>query len=774
MFLSASYQKLRLFLSRFLPIPPERLYATPFLPLVYFLLALAFPGCLASLYPGQEKLFLMLAAGLPILGLLLFSGSRQLYLSVLLLGTISCCLRTFSGPRDYRRFIPRIPASVEIEAVVIEDRMPLDAAEEIPQRLKSVRVSLRKIRSNSSEDWQSCHGTILLRNPTTACVYGTRLRISGRLEKPWTGGIPGGFNYRRYLRIRGIFHVLYPISIKKLQPAADLSIKLGRELQRLRTRLWRQLKSHIPDPDNQNILAAMTLGFRRGMPPEQRQIYLRSGMVHLFAISGLHVGILGSILLLALLLGGVPFSIRYFTAPLLLLAYVLLSGSAPSAIRAWMMFAVWSVGRGLRRPASSTNAVAAAAFFLLLWNPYYLFQSGFQFSFVIVLCLIWGWRRSERLLRLLDERRFWVPSRHRNEALGLRRFFRPLARAMAGMICAWLGGIALSMHYNALFLPTSMVSNLLVCSLAWLILALAVVKTAAGLILFGLADPLLGWILSQLLSGLGQLATASATYGGAMTTVAPGPLPVSLYYLLLAAFLWPGLPLRRRFAHGLFLFGFCLWLILGMPPRPLIPRITVFLPSGTMVPVVVMRMATHPAEPLILNTGRPFFGNSLSGWLRRHGISRIDTILLPDNRAAFISGYAKLTNGIPARQTFLFARDGRNLTDLRRAQWRNGGSLKIVNAACGRPTPQLFFTRNNEDKEGQKKYSLIIHSLLPQENTLRIQLWVIPGNTCRLRIEDYTKTRQKPPRLLFDQTFSRSPSDRLFRIEASSFFMNEY
>lgn len=73
----------------------------------------------------------------------------------------------------------------------------------------------------------------------------------------------------------------------------------------------------------------------------------------------------------------VPFSSRYFAAPVILLIYVFATGAAPSAMRAWLMLTVWAVGRGLKLPVMTTNTVMFAALLLLLWNPFCIFHSGF-------------------------------------------------------------------------------------------------------------------------------------------------------------------------------------------------------------------------------------------------------------------------------------------------------------------------------------------------------------------------------------------------------------
>ena len=153
----------------------------------------------------------------------------------------------------------------------------------------------------------------------------------------------------------------------------------------MRENILHRILQNVEGSSNRKTLAAMTMGFRKSLEPREREIFLKTGMIHILAISGLHIGILYAILMTTLNVLRIPFSIRHYLGPLILLIYILGTGAAPSALRAWIMLSLWSVGRGMKLPVVPLNTVAVAAFVLLLYNPFYIFQSGFQFSFIIVI-----------------------------------------------------------------------------------------------------------------------------------------------------------------------------------------------------------------------------------------------------------------------------------------------------------------------------------------------------------------------------------------------------
>lgn len=132
-------------------------------------------------------------------------------------------------------------------------------------------------------------------------------------------------------------------------------------------------------------LTAITIGLRAEMPKETIVDYRRAGVAHLLAISGLHIGIVVALLNL-LLMSIRPWSrtTRYTYSILIILmlwGYALFSGMSPSVLRAVIMFTLYQVATMIYRDGTSLNVLSAAAIVLLLVDPLYLYDIGFQLSF---------------------------------------------------------------------------------------------------------------------------------------------------------------------------------------------------------------------------------------------------------------------------------------------------------------------------------------------------------------------------------------------------------
>ena len=161
-------------------------------------------------------------------------------------------------------------------------------------------------------------------------------------------------------------------------------------------------------PALRSIHVAMLLGSRAELSEEQRALFMNSGTMHLFAISGLHIAVIWVTLSQLLLALRVPRAAAITVGLPALLLYVEITGGAPSALRAWLMIAFVLVAELLRWARNPLAGIAASALVVLWWEPWQLFGMGFQMSYAVVLSLL--------LFGLpLDERwqRYWRPWRDR-------------------------------------------------------------------------------------------------------------------------------------------------------------------------------------------------------------------------------------------------------------------------------------------------------------------------------------------------------------------------
>lgn len=136
------------------------------------------------------------------------------------------------------------------------------------------------------------------------------------------------------------------------------------------------------------LLRAMMLGETRELTEEQHTVFMQSGTMHLFAISGLNIGVIAGALEALLLLVRLPVWLRFLLGTALLWLFVDITGATPSAVRAFAMATFFRAAFVARRPANPLAAIVASAAIVLVLSPLQLFSASFLMSYAIVLTLL--------------------------------------------------------------------------------------------------------------------------------------------------------------------------------------------------------------------------------------------------------------------------------------------------------------------------------------------------------------------------------------------------
>lgn len=131
-------------------------------------------------------------------------------------------------------------------------------------------------------------------------------------------------------------------------------------------------------PDQASLLVAITLGERTGIPKPITEAFRGSGTYHILAISGLNVSLLAAALFVLLKAVRVPLRLSALLSMGLITLYAVLAGGSASVIRAAVMADVYLLGLVIDREADSLNTLALSALGLLLWQPLFLFDVGFN------------------------------------------------------------------------------------------------------------------------------------------------------------------------------------------------------------------------------------------------------------------------------------------------------------------------------------------------------------------------------------------------------------
>ncbi|MHB2150701.1 DNA internalization-related competence protein ComEC/Rec2 [Calditrichota bacterium LG25] len=256
---------------------------------------------------------------------------------------------------------------------------------------ETIRIdSLKKAATGKVLLWQK-EGNFRLK-------YGQRIFINGSLSLPPLPGNPGEFNFRRYLNFKGIFFQSH-ITSEQIQilPGRKGIVFQGFVLTPLQNRIRHVIQTNIPEPTS-DLAQALILGERQNLDRELYRQFQKTGVVHVLAISGLHVGFV--LLLFILLFGMLPVSYRqkYTLAFFFLALFVALVNFKAPVVRASLMAVLYFTLKELQRRPSSLNILGLAALIILLFDPDQLFQQGFQFSFAAVGGILFGYPHLKRMI----------------------------------------------------------------------------------------------------------------------------------------------------------------------------------------------------------------------------------------------------------------------------------------------------------------------------------------------------------------------------------------
>lgn len=215
---------------------------------------------------------------------------------------------------------------------------------------------------------------------------GSYVEIEGRLKRFERASNPGQFDAALYYQISGISYRLDQAKITKTTTEYN---RIGETLWQIRKHLSGILSLRLPEKEAA-LMQTILLGEKGSLDSEIKELYQRSGIAHILAISGLHVSVLGMGLYRLLRKIGVPVKGAALLSMLLLLFYGAMTGFSVSAMRAILMFGLRMLGEMLQRTYDMLTAIAAAAALLLAGQPLFLKSASFVFSFgcVLGLCVV--------------------------------------------------------------------------------------------------------------------------------------------------------------------------------------------------------------------------------------------------------------------------------------------------------------------------------------------------------------------------------------------------
>ncbi|ARV10157.1 competence protein [Winogradskyella sp. PC-19] len=294
-------------------------------------------------------------------------------------------------------------------------------------------------------------------------IYFTNDRLT-EVVKPKN---PYQFDYNNYLKQRNIHHQLY-LNSDEIIRLKNTSKSINGYADSFRITINNKLEKYGFKPDVLSIINALLLGQRQDISPEIYNSYVNAGVIHILAVSGLHVGIIFIILTwLFKPLHRFKYG-KHLIKPVLIIlilwCFAFIAGLSPSVTRAVTMFSIITCAQFLKRPTNIYNTISISIFLMQLVNPIYIFDVGFQMSYVAVLAIV-------SIQPILYK--FW-------EAPNI--VFDKFWQILTVTIAAQLGVAPLGLFYFHQFPGLFFVSNLVIIPILGAILGLGILVIALALV----------------------------------------------------------------------------------------------------------------------------------------------------------------------------------------------------------------------------------------------------------------------------------------------------
>ncbi|MEP7107986.1 MAG: ComEC/Rec2 family competence protein [Ferruginibacter sp.] len=283
------------------------------------------------------------------------------------------------------------------------DLIVLRVDEPMVEKAKSFKVNgfVEGIIHNNT--FINCKGKILLyfsKEPagdSTGSIaaqlqYGDKILVSKNPQRIKNSGNPGAFNYERYAAFQQVFHHLFLKEKDWVKLEGKNLNRFNQFIFTARDNVLSALQKNISNSkDELGIAQALLIGYTNDLDKDLVQAYSNTGVVHIIAISGMHLGLI--YLLLAGLFEKIPILNRSRLLKAMLILgclwlFSLLTGASASVLRSAVMFSFITVGTIFKKKSSIYNSLAASAFLMLCYNPYFLWDVGFQLSYLAVVSII--------------------------------------------------------------------------------------------------------------------------------------------------------------------------------------------------------------------------------------------------------------------------------------------------------------------------------------------------------------------------------------------------
>lgn len=651
--------------------------------------------------------FLILCATFSIL-IALLSIRRKIIFLVALSATfffIGCFLfqiRDSYSANHAKNFTPYEPEPVYIKGLIIDE--PNLSRTSYGEAKADFILSASGFQKGDVKQQVTGKVKVFISGDTQSLNYGDKILLSGYLSRPRTPGNPGEFDYARYLKRHGIFSILSAKGHNLVLLEKGGGNPILHAAFFIRKRIKEIIDSNFPQEDA-NFLNAVLLGQRQEIDFELNDAFMKTGTVHLLAISGLHVGLLVFLIMLIFRALRIPTKVNIIATMAFLVFYAILTSGRPSVVRATVMAEVVLFGLLIARESSIWNSLGLSAIIILGFEPNALFDIGFQLSFISVASISYITPKLEGLFYY--DRKLSAPFISRG-----KRYFIEAAFVSAA---AWLGVLPFVSHHFDIITPIATIANLIAVPLTFLI-----ISSSIPFIIFGTFTPFIGkifagatWLLCATLFGITDIF--SRIPFGHLYFPKPSALFIFIYYIFLVALLEHKrlkISIGRILIVGLFFMNIMIWQA-ALKPNDEKLKVTVLdVGHGDSIFIEYPNggnMLIDGGRGQDFDVGR----NIILPFLHSKGVHTIDAVVATHSDADHIGGLASVVKELNVRQIYdngfksesdvylnfeeAISRKGIKRSALKRGDSVNG--LKDIEIICLNPPIEWVGNLSIEDND---------------------------------------------------------------------------
>ena len=328
------------------------------------------------------------------------------------------------------------------------------------------------------------------------------IELTGRFKKGRETRNPGEFNYNAYLKAKGIQGIITIDTLTNIKIIDEAPELFSNSIFQVRKYINKQI-SLFHNLETTALLRGLLLADRREIDQETKTQFINSGVVHVLAVSGLHVGFIA--LIFIILFGRFNIYLRSVLTIIGLLFFMIITGVPPSVFRATVMALVIIFAFLTNRSTNIFNSLAIAALIILIINPDEIYSPGFQLSFSAVIAIGVIYPIISRTITRLQ-----IQS----------KFVRYVLLFMAVSFAAQIGTLPFTLIYFGKLSVIALAANLIVIPTIGIILSLSVVTLIIGSIFPAIAlyyaatNDMITWLMLNLINLTGELSFSHFTIKG--------------------------------------------------------------------------------------------------------------------------------------------------------------------------------------------------------------------------------------------------------------------